>query len=244
MEDAVSPLSREEMIIQNMPLVAFVVGRMADEAGSSPLDREEAIAYGVEGLIQAVDNYDPERGTTFASFAIRRIRGSVLDAIRRMDVLPRSLRRSTREVERANLELAGMLGRWPTTKELSLRMGLPLEDIRGAMGLTSARVISLEKMMTDRVNDGASPWEASDNDDLSDPAAQTDRQADLQLLNNAIGSLSPRDREIVQLRYGRNLPFHEIGKVMGLSESRVCQLHKRIIGSLRAHLKRELDAAA
>jgi RNA polymerase sigma factor for flagellar operon FliA len=125
-----------------------------------------------------------------------------------------------------------------------MRMGMPLEEIRSVLGHTSARVISLEKMMTDRLNDGATPWEASDDDDLSDPAAQTDRQADLQLLDNAIGALSERDREIVQLRYGRNLPFHEIGKAMGLSESRVCQLHKRIISSLRSHLKRELEAAA
>lgn len=237
-------ISRDEMIIKNMPLVAFVVGRMTDESRSSPLDREEAIAYGFEGLIQAVDNYDPERGTTFASFAIRRIRGSVLDAIRRMDVLPRSLRRSTREVERANLELAGMLGRWPTTKELALRMGLTPEDVRGVMSHTSARVVSLEKMMTDRAGEGAAPWEASDKDDLSDPAAQTDRQADLQLLNLAIDSLPERDREIVQLRYGKNMPFHEIGRAMNLSESRVCQLHKRIITSLRSHLKRNLDQAA
>src|SRR3990172_7836115 len=104
------------MIVQNLPLVAFVVGKMSDESGNSIIDREDAMAYGVEGLIQAVDNYDPERGTTFASFAIRRIRGSVLDAIRRLDILPRSLRKSAREVERANLELATMLGRWPTLK--------------------------------------------------------------------------------------------------------------------------------
>lgn len=237
-------LSREEMILKNMPLVTFVVGRMADESGSSPLDREEAIAYGVEGLIQAVDNYDPARGTTFASFAIRRIRGSVLDAIRRMDVLPRSLRRSTREVERVNLELAGMLGRWPTVKELALRMGLPVEELRDVLGHTSARVVSLEKMIADRTQDGAAAWEASDDDVLADPAAQTDRRADTQMLEDAINALSARDREIIQLRYIRNLPFHEIGKMMGLSESRVCQLHKRIISSLRAHLERELTAAA
>lgn len=236
-------VTREEMIIKNMPLVAFVVGRMADEGGSSPLDREEAIAYGVEGLIQAVDNYDPERGTTFASFAIRRIRGSVLDAIRRMDVLPRSLRRSTREVERTNLELAGMLGRWPTVKELAVRLGIPVDEVRGVLGHTSARVVSLEKMMMDRA-DGSSPWEASDKNDLTDPAAQTDRQADLQLLNSAIHALSERDREIIQLRYGRNMPFHEIGKEMNLSESRVCQLHKRIIMNLRDYLKKDLNAAA
>src|SRR5688572_6509517 len=103
------------MIVKNLPLVTFVVGKMSGESGSS-IDREDAVAYGVEGLIQAVDNYDPTRGTTFASFAIRRIRGSILDAVRRMDVLPRSLRKSARELERANLDLAAMLGRWPTVR--------------------------------------------------------------------------------------------------------------------------------
>jgi RNA polymerase sigma factor for flagellar operon FliA len=118
------------------------------------------------------------------------------------------------------------------------------EEVRSLLGHTSARVVSLDKIMTDRVGDGAAPWEASDRDDLTDPAAQTDRKADLQLLNLAIDSLCERDREIVQLRYGKSMPFHEIGKLMNLSESRVCQLHKRIITSLRGHLKRELNSAA
>ena len=113
------------MILRNVPLVTFVVGRMAGQAGASLIEREEAIGYGIEGLIQAVDKFDPERGATFASFAVTRIRGSILDAIRRNDILPRSLRKSTREIESANLELAAMLGRWPTTKELALKTGLP-----------------------------------------------------------------------------------------------------------------------
>jgi RNA polymerase sigma factor for flagellar operon FliA len=137
-----------------------------------------------------------------------------------------------------------MLGRWPSVKELAMRMGLPLEEVRGFLGHTSARVVSLEKMMTDRSYEGSTPWEATDNDDLGNPALQTDRQADLQMLNNAIHALSQRDRELIRLRYGRNLPFHEIGRVLGLSESRVCQLHKRIISSLRSHLKQDLEAAA
>ena len=236
--------TRDEMIVRNLPLVTFIVGKMADESGASPIDREDAIAYGTEGLIQAVDNYDPERGTTFASFAIRRIRGSVLDAIRRMDVLPRSLRRSTRETDRVVMELAGMLGRWPTTKELALRLGMPIEQVRGIIGHGSARIVSLERMMTDHSAEGAAPWEASDENEMSDPATATDRQVDLELLNLAIDSLSVRDRTIVQLRYGKAMPFHEIGKMMNLSESRVCQLHKRILSSLRSRLSRELGAAA
>src|SRR4029078_6435934 len=134
---------REAMILKNLPLVTFMVGRMSEESGGT-IDREDALAYGVEGLIQAVDSYDETRGTTFASFAIRRIRGSILDASRRQDILPRalpkmhtersgrrtilprSLRKSTREVERANLELAHALGRWPTSRELAARMEMPV----------------------------------------------------------------------------------------------------------------------
>jgi len=232
------------MIVKNLPLVSFVVGKMSDESGASPIDREEAIAYGVEGLIQAVDNYDPTRGTTFASFAIRRIRGSILDAIRRMDLLPRSLRKSTRDMERANLELAAMLGRWPTPKELAMKLGIGVDQLRSTLGHAGSRVVSLGKMMGAGSTDGAAPWEASDQDEYSDPAAATDRKAALQLLSSALGSLSQRDKTIVQLRYVRSLPFHEIGKVMNLSESRVCQLHKRILTSLKTRLKREMEIAA
>jgi RNA polymerase sigma factor for flagellar operon FliA len=216
---------------------------MSGESGTT-IDREDAVAYGVEGLIQAVDNYDPTRGTTFASFAIRRIRGSILDAIRRMDVLPRSVRRSTREVERANLDLATMLGRWPTMKELAVRMNQPVDQIRDVVGHSSSRVVSLERMMSERTGEGSAPWEASDRDEFTDPAAAADRRAALQLLDLALNSLSKRDKRIVQLRYGRSLPFHEIGRLMNLSESRVCQLHKRILLSLRSHLKRDTEIAA
>jgi RNA polymerase sigma factor FliA len=234
--------SREQMIVQNMPLVAFVVNKMADE-GASPIDREDAIAYGTEGLIQAVDNYDPTRGTTFASFAIRRIRGSVLDAIRRMDMLPRSLRKSTRELDKANMELATMLGRWPTPKELSLKVGMPLDQVRSIMGHNGTRVLSLEKMM-DEPEEGSRPWEIADPDAFPDPAMAMDRKAAMQLLGSALNSLSSRDKEIVQMRYFKAMPFHEIGAKMNLSESRVCQLHKRILNSLNKRLKQEMGAAA
>jgi RNA polymerase sigma factor for flagellar operon FliA len=235
---------REEMIVRNLPLVSFVVGKMSDENGSSALDREDAVAYGVEGLIQAVDNYDPSRGTTFASFAIRRIRGSILDAIRRMDVLPRSLRKGARELERATMELATQLGRWPTQRELAMKMGLPLGELQRLLGHSSSRVVSLERIMEERTAEGSSRWEPTDLDELADPAAATDKKASMRMLDQSLTSLPARDRAILQLRYGRGLAFHEIGDMMGLSESRVCQLHKRILSNLKVKLTRELDAAA
>jgi RNA polymerase sigma factor for flagellar operon FliA len=232
------------MIVRNLPLVSFVVGKMTDENGSSAIDREDAIAYGVEGLIQAVDAYDPTRGVTFASFAIRRIRGSVLDAIRRMDVLPRSLRKGARELERATLELAANLGRWPSQRELAARLEIPLRDLQSLAGHSSSRVVSLERVMEEKSSEGASPWEASDPDEFSDPAAAADRKAAMMLLDGAVTNLSHRDRAILQLRYARGMAFHEIGQLMGLSESRVCQLHKRILSSLRNKLTRDMDMAA
>lgn len=236
--------AREEMIVRNLPLVSFVVGRMSDESGSSPLDREEAVAYGIEGLIQAVDNFDASRGVTFASFAIRRIRGSILDAIRRMDVLPRSLRKAARELDKANMELAGQLGRWPTQKELAFRLGIPVNQLRTLMHNTSSKVISLEKIMDERGQEGSNPWEAVDPDELSDPAEALDRKVSLNLLDSAIQGLPERDKLLIQLRYGRSMAFHEIGELLGLSESRVCQLHKRILGSLKTKLASQVEVAA
>ena len=234
---------REAMILKNLPLVTFMVGRMSDESGGM-IDREDALAYGVEGLIQAVDSYDETRGTTFASFAILRIRGSILDASRRQDILPRSLRKSTREVEHTNLELAHSLGRWPTPLELADRMDMPVEQVRSISGHGGIRIFSLEKMMGDGASEGVTAWEAADPDEIVDPAAVADRQATRELLLQSIDTLAPRDQRIIQLRYLRGLPFHEIGAVMGLSESRVCQLHKRILGNLKSRMVQELRLAA
>src|SRR3990172_11330872 len=146
--------TRQAMIMRHMPLVAFVVGRMsADNQKTLGLDREDALAYGIDGLIQAVDAFDETRGTSFASFAVRRIRGSILDAIRKMDPLPRSLRKSTREVEQASQELAANLGRWPTPKEIAFRMGMPLEQLDAIMRHSGSKFISLEHALQDRVGD-------------------------------------------------------------------------------------------
>jgi RNA polymerase sigma factor for flagellar operon FliA len=239
-------LTRDETILHNLPLVAFVVNRLsADRSRTLGLDREDAMSYGVEGLIQAVDAFDPTRGTSFASFAVRRIRGSILDAIRRQDPLPRSLRRSTRQVEQAAQELAAQLGRWPTTKELALRLGTTPEAVQEVQKHASSRFVSLEHVLQDRGGEGGSQrWDPVDEDERGDPAVAVEQRASLSLLQRAVDKLNERDRAILQLRYGESRPFHEVGQLLGLSESRVCQLHKRIIGHLRRQLAGALEEAA
>lgn len=238
-------LNRQDMIMKNMPLVAFVVSRMSsDNHKTLGLDREDALAYGIEGLIQAVDAFDPERGTSFASFAVRRIRGSILDAIRKADPLPRSVRRSAREIEATSQDLAGRLGRWPTHKEVALRLGTPVEHVETVLQHTSSRFVSLENALQDRNGDGTPSLDPVDDDEMSNPAVAADHAASLELLDEALGTLNARDRAILRLRYDDAKPFHEIGALMGLSESRVCQLHKRILTNLRRHLYSRIEQAA
>ncbi len=234
------------MILQNQRLVGFVVNRMsANSSRLLGLDREDAMSYGVEGLIQAVDSFDPERGTSFASFAVRRIRGSILDAIRRADPLPRSLRRSTREVEQAAQGLATQLGRWPSRKELALKLGTTEDNVQEIQRHASSRFVSLEHVLQERSGSGGGfGLEPVDGDERSDPAQATELRAALGLLQDAVNRLNDRDRAILQFRYREARPFHEVGRLLGLSESRVCQLHKRILRDLRRELMPALEEAA
>lgn len=233
------------MIIRHMPLVAFVVGRMSgDGQRTLGLDREDAISYGIEGLIQAVDSFDPSRGTSFASFAIRRIRGAVLDAIRKADPLPRSLRKSAREIDQATQELAAQLGRWPTHRELALRLGVSPDELSALQKNSGSRFVSLEQALQDRAGDGSSAHEPADDDELGNPEAAAEFQASMTLLREALRQLPPRDRRILLMRYAEQRPFHQIGEAMGLSESRVCQIHKRILATLRRRLSVAMEEAA
>ena len=236
---------RQEMIVRHMPLVAFVVSRMStDNQKTLGLEREDALAYGIEGLIQAVDAFDEERGTSFASFAIRRIRGSILDAIRKMDPLPRSVRKNTREVEQASQELAAALGRWPTSKEIAVRLGIPVEQLHGILRHSASKFISLEHALQDRSGENAPSLDPVDDDETGDPAKAADHNASLAMLDLVLHDLNARDRAILKLRYAESKPFHVIGQLLGLSESRVCQLHKRILGTLRRQLASQIEEAA
>jgi RNA polymerase sigma factor for flagellar operon FliA len=229
-----------------MPLVAFVVNRLSsDRSRTLGLDREDAMSYGVEGLIQAVDGFDPKRGTSFASFAVRRIRGAVLDAVRRQDPLPRSLRRSTRQVEQAAQELATQLGRWPTVKELAMKLGSTVDAVQEIQQHAASRFVSLERSIQDAGPSGdRQRVDPVDTDERADPASAAEQNASLRLLRRAVESLSPRDQAILRLRYEEARPFHEVGRLLGLSESRVCQIHKRILRQLRQRLGESLEEAA
>jgi RNA polymerase sigma factor for flagellar operon FliA len=161
-----------------------------------------------------------------------------------MDPLPRSLRKSTREVEQASQELAANLGRWPTQREVAFRMGMPIEQLDGIAKHAGSKFVSLEHALQDRGGEAGPSLDPVDEDESSDPAKAADHNASLAMLDIALKHLAARDRAILQLRYAEAKPFHEIGQMMGLSESRVCQLHKRILAMLRRQMAAQLDEAA
>jgi RNA polymerase sigma factor FliA len=235
---------REDTIVANLALVTFVVNRMGSTIESSGLDRDDAIGYGVEGLIQAIDAFDASRGSPFASFAVPRIRGSILDAVRRLDPLPRSMREVTRTVDTARHELAAQLGRWPTVRELALKTGFSIQRVAVALSSAGNRVASLERSLEEEGEEHTNAWQTADPNDEADPAVALDERATLVLLEQALSELSGRDRAIVEFKYVRSLPFQEIARRLNISESRVCQLHKRIISNLRAGLKTRLAISA
>ena len=206
---------RNQMIVNHLPLVAFVVNRMPSEgAGAVGIDREDAMSYGVEGLIHAVDAYDPDRGTTFASFAIQRIRGSVLDAVRKQDPLPRSLRRNAKEIEHASQELAVQLGPLAYAEGNSVQAGNPADRASSTFWGAPALASSLSSIhwRTGPTTAAVTPWTRWTRTSSRIPARAAEQRAALFHLSRAVNSLCRRDRAILRLRYEECQPFHEIGR--------------------------------
>jgi len=232
--------TRDHLIERHLPLVTFTVNRMSEFLGAGVMEREDAISYGVKGLISAVDGFDKSRGTTFATYAVVRIRGAVLDAARSLDILPRSQRQRIREVEQATSELSNYLGRWPTVKELAMKTGFSIVDVKTLQSQRGMQVQSLEQTTSSRDEDHE--WQIEDPDETIDPASVVDRKAVLALLSAAMTSLDQRERQIIHMLYNQGLPLRVIGNHLSISESRVSQIHKRTLARLRAHLQAR-DAA-
>ena len=232
--------------MRHMPLVAFVVSRMStDNQKTLGLDREDALAYGIEGLIQAVDAFDED-----ARHQLRQLRRPAhprLDPRRHPQDGP-AAPLAPQERARGRGRLAG-----------ALRRPRPLADAEGdrlppghrrsssstASSATPARSSSRSSTRSRTAAATARPrFDPVDEDESGDPAKAADHNASLALLDVAMHRLNARDRAILQLRYTEAKPFHEIGQMMGLSESRVCQLHKRILGLLRRQINAQLEDVA
>jgi RNA polymerase sigma factor for flagellar operon FliA len=229
---------RERLILHYAPLVKYVAGRIG--AGLPPnVEQSDLVSYGVFGLIDAVEKFDPDRAIKFESYAMTRIRGAILDGLRASDWIPRSLRHKARDVQNAYAALQSRLHRTPTESEVAAELGITEAQLHAIFRqLSFVNVIALDEFLTPCRDGGAalSLGETLADIHAEDPVAAAEALEVRRLLASAIAGLPPRERTVVTLYYYEHLKLAEIGRVLGVTESRVCQLHTKAVLQLRARL--------
>ncbi|MGZ5317733.1 MAG: RNA polymerase sigma factor WhiG [Actinomycetota bacterium] len=229
--------AREKLILHYAPLVKYVASRVATGLPSS-VEQADLVSYGMFGLIDALGKFEPGRGNKFETYAIPRIKGAIIDELRAMDWVPRSIRFKAREIEKANADLEAMLKRQPTEKELAERLGISLRELHDVVSQISfVSVLALDEMVSVGADRGE---QVSLIDTLADkgidPTQGVESQETRSLLNAAINDLSEREKIVVTLYYFEGLTLAEIGEILGVTESRVCQIHTKAVGVLRGQL--------
>lgn len=230
---------RDRLVLTFAPMVKYIVYKKVREIPAR-CEVEDFISCGLEALIHSIERYDPEKGATLEQFAWTRIHGAVLDELRRQDWAPRSLRRWERDINQAREHFIGVHGRRPTRTELANALGTTPEELRAredeiiASDVTSLNtlVLSDDETAIERIDTLVS------DDLLSDPVHHTARDQAKMRFRAAFERLPRREREVAVLLYVKNLTLREIGAILGVSESRVCQIH----GQLKRMLRDELAA--
>ncbi|MFC4080085.1 FliA/WhiG family RNA polymerase sigma factor [Amycolatopsis samaneae] len=227
--------SRDRLVLHYAPLVKYVAGRVGTGLPTH-VDVGDLVQSGIFGLVDAIEKFDPDRGLRFETYAMQRIRGAILDDLRSQDWVPRAVRSKAKEAERALERLGARLHRTPTDAELATELDITVDELRdfyGQLQLTS--VVALEDLVA-AGKDSGSLVDSLPDDDAVDPVAVLVDQDNRRQLAQAIAQLTERDKIVVSLYYFESLTLAEIGKVLGVTESRVSQLHTRAVMRLRAKL--------
>lgn len=229
--------ARESIILQYAPLVKYVAGRLSI-ALPPVLDMDDVLSAGMVGLIRAVEHYDPTRGVPFENYAVTCIKGAILDQLRSLDVISRSVRQRAREIEKAITALQITLGRLPTDREVAEQLGMELGAYRKALTEVGPATISIDSAMGgDGESEVATLLSTLVDPNSPDPVSLAERRGLVDALSDAISKLSERERLLLALYYKEELTMREISRVMDVSESRICQLHTRAVLRLKAQLQ-------
>ena len=231
--------ARRELVNIYSRIVKYVAGRMAIGLPHY-VEFNDLISAGLLGLIQAIDNFDPERGIKFETYAIPRIRGSILDELRSQDWFPRSLRRKAKQIEEAYSRLETRLGRPASDAEVAKEVGVDLEEFDGLIGEVSiATIMSLDADTSGDESEGSSCL----GDYLADPRTEDVEQVLARremkdLIGRRINELPEKEQLVLVLYYFEELTLKEIGEILDVTESRVCQIHTKAILRLKSKIQR------
>ncbi len=222
---------RDRLITEYAHLVKYVAGKLSIHLGSH-VEFEELVSNGIFGLIDAIDKFDVDKGVRFETYAGLRIRGAIIDSLRKQDWVPRSLRQKNKQLDRVFSEYESNLGRAPTDEEVSEALELPLSQAQDLMRKsTIMSLISLDEYV-EKSPEGKSDVLGKEES----PEDNIDKQELKKMLASAINNLSEKERTVVALYYYNDLTLKEISRVLGVTESRVSQIHSKAILRLRAAL--------
>ena len=240
-KETAAPRARERLILHYAPLVNAVAGRVGMRLPST-VEQADLVSYGMFGLIDAIEKYQTDRAVKFESYASSRIRGAIIDELRAMDWVPRSVRTKARSVDRAYAELEAKLHRTPSEAEVAGHLEMPVDDLRAIYSqLSTVNVAALDELLgggDDRPG-GVSLGDTLGDERTLDPAGSLEAAETKFLLARAIECLGERERIVVVLYYYEGMTLAEIGRVLGVTESRISQMHTAAMVRLRTRL---LDA--
>jgi len=236
--------ARDALLQSNLNLVHHVA-RQLSRALAAPADFDELVSCGTIGLMNALEAFEPARGLAFSTFAVPRIRGAILDELRRQDHVPRSVRRKTREISHARENLTRIFGRAAGDKEVAEHLGIDLDTLwRWQSETESAVQISLDQSATDHDGQAGLPPEAFIFDGEASVEDDINREQEREILKDALRKLKEQERIVLTLYYFEELKLHEIAEVLNLTESRVSQIRAKALSKLRTELSHFRTPAA
>jgi RNA polymerase sigma factor for flagellar operon FliA len=242
-KETADPRLRERLILHYSPLVKYVAGRVG--VGLPPnIEQADLVSYGIFGLIDAIEKFDLGRAIKFETYAISRIKGAIIDELRAIDWIPRSVRYKAREVEKAYAALEARLHRTPTEPEVAAELGIGLDDLHTIFSQVSfVNVIALDELLNvgGERGDKVSLVDTLEDTRAEDPVAAFETEETKYLLAKAINTLPEREKIVVTLYYYEGLTLAEIGQVLGVTESRICQMHTKAVLQMRSKLSDARD---
>ncbi len=228
---------RDELVVRYAPLVKYVAGKVSVTLPSM-VEYRDLVGYGNFGLLDAIEKFDPKKHVKFKTYAVTRIRGAIYDHLRELDWVPRSIRRKTKQIERAIAKLESQLGRPATDEEIALEMGIDRRELLKIMAkVSSTSILSLQEIWPiNPDSEGGTLGDTIESLHTDNPDVVLEREEIKRVILESLQELPDKEKKVLVLYYYENLTLREIGKILEVTESRVSQLHTKAILRLRAKL--------